>query len=48
VDFSPDNRLLLRQVKMAALWDANAGEHLLTMISLDDGGEWMVVTTRFI
>ena len=28
------------------LWDANTGEHLLTLISLDDGGEWMVVTPQ--
>ena len=28
------------------LWDAKTGEHLLTLISLDDGGEWMVVTPQ--
>ena len=27
-------------------WDTNTGEHLLTLISLDDGGEWMVVTPQ--
>jgi hypothetical protein len=28
------------------LWDTTTGEHLLTLISLDDGGEWMVVTPQ--
>ena len=38
----------LRPATTAArfLWDANTGEHLLTLISLDDGGEWMVVTPQ--
>ncbi len=28
------------------LWDTKTGEHLLTLISLDDGSEWMVVTPQ--
>src|SRR4030095_3025125 len=28
------------------LWDTATGEHLATLISLDDGGEWMVVTPQ--
>lgn len=45
MDFSPDNRLLATAAEDGAtdLWDTNRGEHLLTLISLDDGGEWMVV-----
>lgn len=46
MDFSPDGRLLASASDEGStfLWDANTGEHLLTLISLDDGGEWMVVT----
>jgi WD40 repeat protein/uncharacterized caspase-like protein len=46
IDFSPDSSLLAStsQDGSTFLWDANTGEHLLTLISLDDGGEWMVVT----
>lgn len=46
VDFSPDGRLLASASDDGStfLWDTNTGEHLLTLISLDDGGEWMVVT----
>jgi len=46
MDFSPDARLLASASDDGStfLWDANTGEHLLTLISLDDGGEWMVVT----
>jgi WD40 repeat protein/uncharacterized caspase-like protein len=46
MDFSPDGRLLASASDDGStfLWDANTGEHLLTLISLDDGGEWMVVT----
>jgi len=48
VDFSPDSSLLAStsQDGSTFLWDANTGEHLLTLISLDDGGEWMVVTPQ--
>ena len=48
IDFSPDGRLLASASDDGAtfLWDANTGEHLLTLISLDDGGEWMVVTPQ--
>jgi WD40 repeat protein len=46
MDFSPDGKLLASAADDGStfLWDANTGEHLLTLISLDDGGEWMVVT----
>jgi WD40 repeat protein/uncharacterized caspase-like protein len=46
--FSPDARLLASAGDDGAtfLWDTNTGEHLLTLISLDDGGEWMVVTPQ--
>ncbi|MGH9871819.1 MAG: caspase family protein [Pyrinomonadaceae bacterium] len=48
LDFSPDSRLLASACDDGAtfLWDTNTGEHLLTLISLDDGGEWMVVTPQ--
>jgi WD40 repeat protein/uncharacterized caspase-like protein len=48
IDFSPDGRLLASAAEDGAtfLWDANTGERLLTLISLDDGGEWMVVTPQ--
>ena len=48
IDFSPDSRLLASTSEDGStfLWDANTGEHLLTLISLDDGGEWMVVTPQ--
>ena len=48
MDISPDNRLLASASEDGAtfLWDTNTGEHLLTLISLDDGGEWMVVTPQ--
>ena len=48
IDFSPDSSLLASTSGDGStfLWDANTGEHLLTLISLDDGGEWMVVTPQ--
>jgi WD40 repeat protein/uncharacterized caspase-like protein len=48
IDFSPDARLLASAADDGGtfLWDVNTGEHLLTLISLDDGGEWMVVTPQ--
>jgi len=48
IDFSPDGRLIASASDDGGtfLWDANTGEHLLTLISLDDGGEWMVVTPQ--
>lgn len=44
--FSPDSNLLASASEDGGtfLWDVNTGEHLLTLVSLDDGGEWMVVT----
>jgi len=48
LDFSPDGRLLASASEDGStfLWDPKTGEHLLTLISLDDGGEWMVVTPQ--
>jgi len=48
IDFNPDSSLLASTSEDGStfLWDANTGEHLLTLISLDDGGEWMVVTPQ--
>jgi WD40 repeat protein/uncharacterized caspase-like protein len=48
LDFSPDSRLLASACDDGStfLWDTNTGEHLVTLISLDDGGEWMVVTPQ--
>jgi uncharacterized caspase-like protein len=44
--FSADSRLLASASDDGStfLWDAQTGEHLVTLVSLDDGGEWMVVT----
>src|SRR4051812_28722058 len=48
MDFSPDGKLLASASDDGGtfLWDTTTGEHLLTLISLDDGGEWMVVTPQ--
>jgi WD40 repeat protein/uncharacterized caspase-like protein len=48
LDFHPDGRLLASAGEDGStfLWDTKTGEHLLTLISLDDGGEWMVVTPQ--
>jgi WD40 repeat protein/uncharacterized caspase-like protein len=48
LDFSPDGKMLASASEDGStfLWDAKTGEHLLTLISLDDGGEWMVVTPQ--
>lgn len=48
LDFHPDGRLLASASEDGStfLWDTKTGEHLLTLISLDDGGEWMVVTPQ--
>ena len=48
IDFTPDGRLLASASEDGGtfLWDTKTGEHLLTLISLDDGGEWMVVTPQ--
>lgn len=46
--FSPDGRLLASAADDGGtfLWDTVTGEHLLTLVSLDDGGEWLVVTPQ--
>jgi WD40 repeat protein len=48
IDFSPDARLIASASEDGStfLWDAQTGEQLLTMISLDEGDEWMVVTPQ--
>ncbi|MFN2510655.1 MAG: caspase family protein, partial [Pyrinomonadaceae bacterium] len=48
MDFSPDARLLASASDDGGtfLWGTSTGEHLATLISLDDGGEWMVVTPQ--
>ena len=48
IDFTSDGRLLASASDDGStfLWDTKTGEHLLTLISLDDGSEWMVVTPQ--
>ena len=48
IAFTPDGQLLASASDDGStfLWDLKTGEHLLTLISLDDGGEWMVVTPQ--
>jgi WD40 repeat protein/uncharacterized caspase-like protein len=48
MDFSPDNTLMASAAEDGAtfLWDTKTGEQLATLISLDEGGEWMVVTPQ--
>ena len=48
IDFTPDGRMVASASEDGStfLWDTKTGEHLLTLISLDDGGEWMVVTPQ--
>src|ERR1700752_834276 len=48
LDFNPNSHLLASSGDDGStfLWDTRNGEHLLTLISLDDGGEWIVVTPQ--
>jgi WD40 repeat protein/uncharacterized caspase-like protein len=48
IDFSPDSHLIASASDDGStfLWDTYTGEQLLTLISLDDGGEWVVVTPQ--
>lgn len=48
IDFSPDSRLLASASDdgSTVLWDLATGQQLLTLISLDDGDEWMTVTPK--
>src|ERR1051325_10858974 len=48
IDFTPDGQLVASASEDGStfLWDTKPGEPLLTLISLDDGGEWMVVSPQ--
>lgn len=48
LDFSPDAALLASAGDDGStfLWDTKTGEQLATLVSLDDGGEWMVATPQ--
>jgi WD40 repeat protein/uncharacterized caspase-like protein len=48
IDFSPDTKLLAAASDDGStfLWDTATGEHILSLISLDDGGEWITVTPQ--
>jgi hypothetical protein len=48
MDFCPDGRLIASASDDGStfIWDTKTGEQLLTLISLDDGGEWIVVTPQ--
>ena len=48
IAFSPNSRLLASAGDDGStfLWDTKTGDHLLTLISLDDGGEWITVTPQ--
>ncbi|MFN2414814.1 MAG: caspase family protein [Pyrinomonadaceae bacterium] len=44
--FNPEGTLLASTGEDGgtALWDVKTGEHLATLVSLNDGGDWLVVT----
>ena len=44
--FSPDAKLLASAGDDGStyLWDVNSGAHLATLVSMFDGGEWLVIT----
>jgi hypothetical protein len=48
IAFSPDGTLIASAADDGStfLWDSNTGEHLLTLISLYDGAEWIAVTPQ--
>ncbi len=48
IAFSPNSRLIASAGDDGStfLWDTKTGDHLLTLISLDDGSEWITVTPQ--